>query len=113
MDKKTVLFYKAFVVGVIVLFIGIGIQPAIAKVNPDIIGFKLDNIDKDEITVKINEIMQKYGNFPLIQNSINFISDTTGILTWMYILIYLVFVGMGLALYALMKLYFYYYYYYY
>jgi hypothetical protein len=113
MDKKHLLFYKTIVVGVIVLFIGVGIQPAIAKVNPDIIDIKLDTINKDELIVKINEIKQKYGNTLFIKHFINILSDATFIFTWMYLFLYVIFVAMGLSLYVLLKFYQYYYYYYY
>ena len=52
------------IVGITILFLGVGIQPAIAQ--PDIIDFKPENIDKEELTAKIDEIMEKYGHIPMV-----------------------------------------------
>ena len=54
---KIPLLYKMLVVGVIVLFIGMVVQPAIAQ--PDILDFKPENMYKDELTAKVNKIMQE------------------------------------------------------
>jgi hypothetical protein len=71
MERNPVIFYKTLVIGITVLFIGVGSQPAIAQ--PDIIDFNIDNMNKKELTVKINEIMQKYGHMPIISYYCTFI----------------------------------------
>ena len=109
MVKQSGILSKALVVGVIVLFIGVGIQPAIAKVQPDIIDFKLNDLDKEELTVEVNEILQKYGHIPMVSYFCDILANKTGIYTWMYILLYVIAVGIGLFLYALLMFYYYYY----
>jgi hypothetical protein len=56
------LIRKILIIGIILLFLGVGIQPVIAQ--PDFTDFIPDNIDKEELTAKINEIMQEYGIKP-------------------------------------------------
>ena len=56
------MLYKTLVVGVIVLFIGMGVQPVVAQ--PDILDFKPENMDKEELTAKINELLESYGIKP-------------------------------------------------
>ena len=60
------MLYKSLVIGVIILFLGIGVQPAVANVKPEIIDFDLKNTDKEELIAKINEISQKYGHIPMV-----------------------------------------------
>jgi hypothetical protein len=57
---KQSIIYKGLAVAVIILFLGVGIQPAIAK--PDIIDFKPKRMNKDELTAKINEILETIGD---------------------------------------------------
>ena len=66
---KNHIFYKSIVIGVILLFLGIGFQPAVAKVNPEIIDFKLNKIDSVEISEKINDILDKFGYISIEPNS--------------------------------------------
>ena len=51
MKQRTI--FKALAVAVIILFLGLAIQPSVAQ--PDIIDFKPKNIDTEELTAKINE----------------------------------------------------------
>jgi hypothetical protein len=66
MWKNPTWLYKSLVIGFIVLFIGVGVQPAVAKIQPYIIDFKPENMDKEELTAIINEIQLKYGHIPMI-----------------------------------------------
>ena len=61
MEKKPRLFYKMLVVGVIVLFIGVGVQPAFADVS-----FEPDNSELVEITVQFYETDRTYNHTVLL-----------------------------------------------
>ena len=63
---KIKMLSKGWTIAVILLFVGVGIQPAIAET--DIIDFKPEKMDKEELTAKINEIKQKYENNPKLSN---------------------------------------------
>ena len=67
MDRNPKVLYKGLVVGIIVLFIGLAVQPAIAQ--PEIIDFKPKNIDMEELTAKINEKFTTDNNwtYPLLK----------------------------------------------
>jgi hypothetical protein len=67
MDRNPKVLYKGLVVGIIVLFIGLAVQPAIAQ--PEIIDFKPKNIDMEELTAKINEKFTTDNNwtFPFLK----------------------------------------------
>ena len=55
MDRNPAVLYKGLVVGVIVLFIGVGINPAIATVEPD-------NSTLEEITIQFYETNKTYNH---------------------------------------------------
>ena len=60
---------KTLAVAVIILFIGMGVQSTIAK--PDIINLIPNNIDKIELTKKLNNIWQNYEHLSMLFNLIN------------------------------------------
>jgi hypothetical protein len=68
MEEK--ILYKTLVIGVIVLFVGVGVQTAIAK--PDIIDVKPKQMNKDELRAKIDEILEKIGENTTSPNCIIF-----------------------------------------
>jgi hypothetical protein len=51
-----------------------GVQPAIAQ--SDIVDFKPDNMDRKELTAKINEVKLKYGHNPMVSTLFNRTIDT-------------------------------------
>ena len=71
MEKKPRLFYKMLVFGVIVLFIGIGIQPAFA-VTPD----KSDNDDDCKLCPKVSNL-----HFVRLKNLLNRVEKYDNILS--------------------------------
>jgi hypothetical protein len=72
---KNPIILKSLVVGVIILFLGIGIQPAVAQTHSEMIDFKLNNFNKGEINEKINEIIQKYGHISQVSYLCNILTS--------------------------------------
>jgi hypothetical protein len=83
---KNHVFFKSIVIGVICLFLGMGFQPAVAKVSPEIIDFKLKKIDREDFSEKINNILDKYGH---ISKESNFYEISSTFIFFNIIFIYL------------------------
>ena len=62
-----------------------------------------------QIRVVIDEILQKYGHIPMVSHICDKLDNITFIFSWIYLLLYIIFVGIGLFLYVLLKFYDYYY----
>jgi len=66
------------VVGITILFLGLAIQPSIATVQPE----KID-VEPDveglvaQLRVAVNDILQRYGNNPMVRSLCNIILDLT------------------------------------
>jgi len=68
MKQRTIC--KTLAVAVIILFIGLAVQPSVA-VQTHKNAFKPNNIDEEELTAKINDILQNNKNIPMISNLFN------------------------------------------
>jgi len=62
-----------------------------------------------QIRIVINEILQKYGHIPMVSYLCDILVKSTFVLTWIYLLLYAIFVGIGVFLYVLLKFYYFYY----
>jgi len=100
---------KTIVIVIISLYIGIAVQPSIAKEQPEIFDFKPNYIDKEELIEKINEISQKNERIPMIFYLYKLLENKTFMLTWISLILYAIVVGIGLILYVFLKFYNYYY----
>ena len=76
MDKHPAVLYKTLVVGVILLFLGIVIQPAIVIAELE------DHPEKEKMVIQlrgvINSILQKYGQNPIINSLCSMILNALG-----------------------------------
>ena len=66
-------------------------------------------MDKGELNIKINEIVQKYIHIPMVSHIFDKLIDSTFIFSWIYLFLYVIVVGIGLFLYVILKFYDYYY----
>jgi hypothetical protein len=86
------LIKKILTLGIILLFLGVTVNPAIATVEPDV--DITDKSDVDELVVQIqnvvNEIQEKYGHIPTVRGLCNVILNTLDSVGYMIICIFLI-----------------------